>query len=261
MALFSRIAKLEAEGKKAALVTVVRVSGSTPREPGAKMIVLEDGAIDGTIGGGAVELAAIQNAREAIADGQPRYLEHKLTQELGMCCGGQVSLFIEPLLRSPPLVIFGAGHVGAALCRAASAAGFAVFVVDEREELTRPDLLTGAKGRTNELDDPAIPFGPETFVMVTTHDHALDQKLVERSLAKRHRWLGVIGSQRKAILTRERLAHKGFTAEQVAAVRCPVGLAIGAETPEEIAVSILAELIAVRRGRVPTHALETKART
>lgn len=258
MALFARIAALEAEGARAALVTVVRVTGSTPREAGAKMLVLEDGTTEGTIGGGRIEHEAIREAREAIASGSARFLEHKLTQELGMCCGGQVALFIEPIRTTPPLVIFGAGHVGRAVCRAGAAAGFSVHIVDEREDFLNDERVKDAKSKTSELDDSTLPFGAETFVLVTTHDHALDQRLVERCLTKPSRWLGLIGSRRKAHVTRERLAHKGFAPELIARVRCPVGLAIGAETPEEIAVSIVAELVAVRRGRASDVVLETK---
>lgn len=260
--LHRRIAELEAEGVAAAVVTVVRVTGSTPRNEGARMIVHADGSIEGTIGGGRVEQEAIEAARAAIADETPRFLEMKLTQELGMCCGGQVALFVEVIERAPRLLVFGAGHVGLALCRAASEAGFSVFVADERAELLTKERFPGAHGLHDDLEDPRLPFSPRTFVMVTTHDHALDQRLVEKSLKKPHRWLGLIGSRRKALLTRQRLEQKGFSAEEIASVRCPVGLAIGAETPAEIAVSILSELVAVRRGVVAGDApvLENKER-
>jgi xanthine dehydrogenase accessory factor len=130
----------------------------------------------------------------------------------------------------------------------AAAAGFVVHVADEREELLNATRLAEARALHDNLDDPALPYAHDTFVMVTTHDHALDQKLVEKILKQPHRWLGLIGSRRKAELTRQRLEHKGFNEADIARVRSPVGVAIGAETPEEIAVSILAELIAERRG-------------
>jgi xanthine dehydrogenase accessory factor len=246
--LHRRIAELEAANAPAAVVTVVRTAGSTPREMGARMLVLPSGAIEGTIGGGRVEQEAISEAQAALREGRPRYLEFKLTQELGMCCGGQVALFIEPLSPSPRLIVFGAGHVGAALVRLAAQAGFVVHVADEREELLDPRRLPEARRLHSELDDPELPFGSDAFIMVTTHDHALDQALVERALPKPHRWIGLIGSKRKAELTRQRLRHKGFSAEAVAMLRCPVGLAIRAETPEEIALAIAAELVLVRRG-------------
>jgi xanthine dehydrogenase accessory factor len=248
MSLFHRVAEIEASGGRAALVTVVRATGSTPRSPGARMLVHPDGRIEGTIGGGRIEEEAIREAIRAIADGSPRTVEHQLTQELGMCCGGSIALFIEPILPAPRLIIFGAGHVGAALSRMAAASGLVVHVADERDELLTPVRLPEARALHADLDDPAIPFSETAFVMITTHDHSLDQRLVEKALRRPFAWLGMIGSRRKALLTKERLEAKGFGAAEVARLRSPVGLAIGAETPEEIAVSILAEIVARRRG-------------
>src|SRR5262245_11479378 len=135
MSILSRIAELEESGRPAVMVTVVRASGSTPREPGARMIVFPDRSIEGTIGGGKIEEAAIEEAMAAFGDGRPRFLDFTLTAQLGMCCGGATSLFIEVIGRAPRLLIFGAGHVGGALSRMAVAAGFVVHVADEREEL------------------------------------------------------------------------------------------------------------------------------
>jgi len=255
-ATFRRVAEVEASGRPAAVVTVVRTVGSTPREAGARMIVLANGSSEGTIGGGRVEQEIIAAAREVIASGTSRLLEMKLTQELGMCCGGQMTLFVEALSSAPVLVIYGAGHVGRATARAAQAAGFRVHVVDERPELLSEVRLPGA-ALHHDLLDESIPLGPLTRVLVTTHDHGLDQKLVERVLSRAHGWVGLIGSRRKAEMTRQRLEAKSFAADDIAALRCPVGIAINAETPEEIAVSILGELVAVRRGAQPV--LETKS--
>ncbi len=246
--IFRRVAEIEAGGARAAVVTVVRATGSTPREPGARMLVHPDGSIEGTIGGGRIEQTAIEEALGAIEDQRPRFIEHKLTQELGMCCGGSIALFIEPVIAAPRLIVFGAGHVGTALTRMAAQAGFVVHVADEREELLSEARLPEARAIHPDLDDPGLPWSDEVFVMVTTHDHALDQRLVEKALKRPFRWLGMIGSRRKAHLTRERLRAKGFDEALIARVRSPVGVAIGAETPEEIAVSILGELIARRRG-------------
>ena len=258
--IFGRIAEIERSGGSAALVTVVRATGSTPREPGARMLVHADGSIEGTIGGGRIEQTAIEEAQGAIADQRPRFIEHKLTQELGMCCGGSIALFVEPIIAAPRLIVFGAGHVGTALVRMAAQAGFVVHVADERDELLQPARLPEARALHPDLDDPALPWSEAAFVMVTTHDHALDQRLVEKALQKPFRWLGLIGSARKALLTRERLHAKGFSEALIERVRSPAGLAIGAETPEEIAISILAEMIARRRGLALEGAtrLETK---
>lgn len=257
--IHARLVEIEGGDRGAVLVTVVRVSGSTPRAPGARMIVHPDGSIDGTIGGGRVEQVAIEAALATFEDQRPKVIDHQLTKELGMCCGGAVSLFVEPIGGQPKLIVFGAGHVGTALVRMASLAGFAVHVADEREELLAAERLPDARALYDDLDDPALPFGDGTYVMVTTHDHALDQRLVEKILKKPHRWLGLIGSRRKAAIMRERLGVKGFSAEQIASVRSPVGLAIAAETPEEIAVSILAELVTLRRNG-PIHTDDAGAR-
>ncbi len=245
--IHARIAEAEDSGEAAALVTVVGATGSTPRSPGARMLVFADGSIAGTIGGGTVEEQAIDAARKTLEDGRPQVLEYQLTKQLGMCCGGSVTLFVERIGGQPRLIVFGAGHVGTALTRVATLSGFAVHVADEREELLNAERLPDARALYDDLDDPALPYGDNTYVLVVTHDHALDQRLVEKVLKKPRRWLGMIGSRRKAKLMRERLETKGFDADAITSVRAPVGLAIAAETAEEIAVSILAELITVRR--------------
>ncbi len=262
--ILEQIAETSASGQPAVVITVVRATGSTPRGAGAKMLVRADGRTAGTIGGGRVEHSAIATAESVLAEGAPRLVEHKLTAELGMCCGGTVTLFFEPVLPADPLLIFGAGHVSVALCRQAAQAGFRVHVVDERQSLCTPERFGGATALHDLNDADDLPFCHRTFVVITTHDHALDQRLLERALRKPHRWLGVIGSARKAELTRQRLRHRGFEPEKIERVRCPIGLDIGAETPAEIAISILAELVAVRRERAidpGTPRLETKRST
>ena len=245
--ILRRIAELETEGTSCAVVTVVRVSGSTPRSAGAKMIVFKDGAIEGTIGGGKIEHRIISAAKETIETTRTNYLEFSLTNELGMCCGGKMAVFIEPMQVAPKLVIFGAGHVSAALSRMATHAGFIVHIADERTEWLTPERFPEARQLHDENDAIDIPSGDDCYIMITTHDHALDQALLEKRLRQPFRWIGVIGSQRKASMTYQRLRNKGFEERLVESVRIPVGLAISAETPEEIAVSILGELIAVRR--------------
>ena len=214
------------------------------------MLVHDGGALEGDLGED-LNGPARHAAERARTEQRSLYLED-----------GDRALFAAPIHTTPLLLIFGAGHVGAALCHAAAAAGFRVHVADEREQLLTPDRLPTAHRLHDDLQDPDLPFGPQTWVMITTHDHALDQRLLERGLRQDHRWIGVIGSRRKAELTRQRLAHRGFAEDVIARVRIPVGIAIGAETPEEIAVSILAELIASRRQVSVTNQprLERKAR-
>lgn len=249
-----RLAEIAHGPEPAALCTVTATRGSTPRKPGASMVVIADGSelgrIEGTIGGGAVEHQLRRLALEVVASTQPRTVEISLTKELGMCCGGSMTFFIESLRLRPPLVLFGAGHVGQAVCRVASTAGFDVTVADPREELLVTERLPDAAGLVDdwEREDMArLPFGPDAFVVVATHDHHIDQQIVERVLEQPFRWAALVGSQRKAMLTRERCLQKGIAQAQVERLRCPAGLDIGAETPEEIAVSIVAEMVQVRR--------------
>jgi xanthine dehydrogenase accessory factor len=249
-----RLSEIAAGDKPAALVTVVSTKGSTPRKAGASMVVIADGSelggLEGTIGGGAVEHLVRKAALEAIASGRPRHLEISLTKELAMCCGGSMSFFIDPLRLRPPLIVFGAGHVGQALCRVASTAGFDVTVADPREDLLVRERFPDAVELVDDYDRSdmeRVPFGPDAYVVVATHDHAVDQKIVELVLSRDFHWAALVGSQRKAVLTRERCLNKGISEDKIAKLRCPAGLDIGAETPEEIALSIVAEMVQVRR--------------
>ncbi len=238
----------------AALCIVTQTRGSTPRKAGASMVVVADGSalgfIEGTIGGGTVEHRVREEALAAIAQGVPRSVDFALTASLGMCCGGQMTIYVEPLRQKPPLFLFGAGHVGMALCAMASQAGFAVTVVDEREEMLTPARFPQAVALSDSMrpsDIAALPFGVDVFVVIATHDHQLDQHVAEHILRLPFRYAALVGSRRKAILTQERCKNKGIDEEIIKKLRCPAGLDIGAETPEEIAVSILGEMIAYRR--------------
>lgn len=250
----ARLAEIAAGTAPAALCTVVSTDGSTPRKAGASMVVIADGTelgrIEGTVGGGAVEHEVRRAAVEVIATTRPRLVEIALTAQLGMCCGGKMSVFIEALRTRPPLLLFGAGHLAQALCRMAAGAGFEVHVADPREELLRAERFPDAHGLVDdyEAEDLArLPFGPDAFVVVATHDHQRDQEIVERVLERPARYVALVGSQRKALLTRERCLNKGLDVASVERLKSPAGLDIGAETPEEIALSIVAEMVQVRR--------------
>lgn len=239
------------QGRAAALVTVVAVDGSAPRHSGARMLVLGDGRAVGTIGGGTFEHRVIAEALAAIEAGRPRRYAVHLTRDLGMCCGGQMEAFIEPLEARDRLVIHGAGHVGAATARLAHQLGFAVTVVDDRRELLgEADLPPEVDRREADprriLDE--LPRGPRAYHLVVTHLHALDQDLVERLLPLDLAWVGMIGSRTKVTRFLLRLKAAGVDEALLQRLCAPVGLDIGAETPEEIAVSICAELIRCRRG-------------
>ena len=251
--LWTEAARLAAAGVGFAWVTVVRTAGSTPRHVGAGMMVLED-QILGSIGGGRWEHTVTVAARAALAAGRSRAVRFHLTHELGMCCGGEMEVFIDVVTAPPPLVIFGAGHVALALAPLAHSIGFALWVIDELEEFASEARFPGAQ-LVHGFDTPswaqALPLGPRTSVLIATRDHAVDQQLLEALIGRELGWLGVIGSRGKAGRFRRRLEARGVAAERIARVRMPVGLDIGAETPEEIAVSIAAELIQVRHAGQP----------
>lgn len=248
-----RLATIVSQNLPAALCLVTETSGSTPRKAGARMVVIADGSdlgrIEGTIGGGVVEHEVRIRAVKCITTHKTEQFKVALTHELGMCCGGQMTIYVEPLRERLPCIIFGAGHIGLALGKSASQCGFDVHICDPRSELLNEERLPFAtlhsNYRSNDLDQ--LPFGADAFVVVATHSHQTDQELAEALLIKRTRYLALVGSKRKALMTEQRCINKGFTTEQVSHIRCPAGLDIGAETPEEIAISILSQMIQVKR--------------
>jgi xanthine dehydrogenase accessory factor len=248
--VLAEVARLEAAGEPFALVTVVRTAGSTPRKAGAKMIVRASGDPVGTIGGGRIELALIDDARAALAEGRPRLVRHHLTHELAMCCGGEVEAFIEPLGRHETLVLVGGGHINHALAEMGMRLGFALVVVDELERFADDARFPGA--RLVHDWEPAqwgVAVGAGTFIVIATRDHAVDQQVLEGlAAADAHpTYLGVIGSRGKMGRFRKRLEAKGIAPGWIEQVRGPIGMDVGAETPEEIAVAVAAELVGVRR--------------
>ena len=249
MDVLARAAQLSAEGRRFALVTVVRTAGSTPRKPGAKMLVTEDGEQCGTVGGGRIEQELAEEAKAALADGKPRMVKRHLTHELAMCCGGEMEAFIEPMGSAVRLILVGGGHINFALAAMAARVGFEVIVVDEKEEFASAERFPTAKRIVHDWE-PAhwgVGFDRDTYVVIATRDHAVDQKVIELLAGERPAYLGVVGSRGKLGRFRKRLEAKGVPAEWIELVRGPIGVDIGADTPEEIAVSVLAELIGVRR--------------
>ncbi len=237
-------------GQACALCTVVGIAGSTPRSGGARMLVMQDGTILGTVGGGAFEHRVIMEAQAAIQEGHPRRFAVHLTRDLGMCCGGAMETYIEPLKPREDVVIYGGGHVGAATAHLADALGFAVTVVDERSDWIEASRFPEgsncmeADPRTR-LDD--VPWGPHAYHLIVTHSHQLDQDLLEEVLPRQVGWLGMIGSRSKVAKFFVRLQAGGTDPALFRKLSAPVGLDIGAETPEEIAISIVAEMVRVRR--------------
>jgi xanthine dehydrogenase accessory factor len=248
--LFDALARWRREGRRFVLATVVETRGFTPRGPGAKMLV-GAGETHGTIGGGAIEDEVVREARGLLeGGGDSATLRRHLTRELGMCCGGEMAVFLEVMEPAPALVVFGAGHIAKPLAAVAAGCGFDVTVVDERAEWATEERFPTARLERRAPDLFAREWqttGAE-FAVVATHDHAVDQRVVQHLLERPLKFLGMIGSipkQRKFAL---RLKAHGFAEQAIARLYTPLGLAIGADTPEEIAVSAVAQMIAVRRG-------------
>ena len=255
MELYAQIAQLEAEGQAFVLATVIDSGGSTPQKPGSKMVVLPDGTVRGTVGGGAIEKQIIDAARELFdSTNSTQVIETHLTHDLGMCCGGKMKVFLERHAAVARLFIYGAGHVARELAALAKNVGFRVTVVDERPEWANRERFAEADELViRNPGDHALeqPGGGDCYFCITTHDHPLDQAVVEALLRKPSAYLGLIGSRRKAERFKMRLSAAGFSPDELARVRSPMGVAINALTPAEIAVSIVAELIERRRKDAP----------
>ncbi len=248
--LWRVLAEAAERGERVALATVTGVNGSAPRHSGARMVIWPDGRTEGTVGGGHFELKVIEAAHAALVAGVPRRYAVHLTRDLGMCCGGAMEVFIEPLRPVDRLVIFGAGHVARPTALFAREAGWAVTVVDDRDELNTEARFFGCE--RVESDPRAfartLAADPNTWVFIVTHDHALDQDVLETLVNRDYAWVGLIGSRAKITKFHLRLRAAGVSPERLARVSAPVGIDIGAETPEEIAISVLAELVRARRG-------------
>jgi xanthine dehydrogenase accessory factor len=221
------------------------------------MVVLSDGAIIGTIGGGRIEKEVIDATVALLAEGgaaRPKLLRYHLTHELAMCCGGEMEVFVEPLVPEPPLVVCGAGHVARALVPLARSVGFSPYVVDDLEELATPQRFPDAVEIVDSFDLrdwKGVPLDDNTYAVIVTRDHAQDQALLEQLIGRELAYLGLIGSRRKIEMFKQRLTAKGFDPARFERLRAPIGLDIGAQTPEEIAVSIVAELVQTRAARRP----------
>ena len=250
--LFEEMVRLARGNAPCALAIVIDSKGSAPRKAGAKMIVKGDGSSLGTIGGGKVEMEVIDAALAAIVRGTPATLSLALTEEYGHVCGGSLLVYVEPLGLAPRLVIVGAGHVGRALATVARFAGFRVIVSDERAEFAAKEQVPDAHGLFHgdaEKALAALPVDAGTFVVIASHSHELDFAAVRAALATPARYIGLIGSKRKREVLLKELKTEGFSAEDLARLYTPVGLPIGGDSPEEIAVSIVAQLIQKRTGR------------
>jgi xanthine dehydrogenase accessory factor len=258
--VFAAVADALERGEPAALVTIVSAIGSTPQRVGAKMLVFGDGRIVGTIGGGCYENDAFWKAREAITNRKPQLVHYELSddfaQETGLICGGQMDVYIEPIEPSPELYVIGAGHVGFHLARLAHEVGFRVRVVDDREKFANRERFPSAEEVITEdipawIQRTALPS--HAYVVIVTRGHTNDLDALRALAPKDLRYLGLIGSRAKVARIYDELTAHGTKAETLHHVHAPIGLDIGAVTPQEIAVSILAELIAVKHGKVKSR--------
>lgn len=254
MGLFERLAKLEREGGVGALVTVIKTQGSVPRREGSKMLVFPDGTIEGTIGGGEMEGRVIQEALDSLKDGRPRILQYAFVDpekgDVGVC-GGEIEVFVDPLSSNATLVVVGGGHVGKSVAYLAKWLGFRVVVCDDRPEFATPEAVPDADAYLAcPLEDlpSKMDIHEKTYVVLTTRGVDADVVSLPALLETRAAYIGVIGSRRRWETTAQKLHEMGLSAETISRITSPMGLEINAETPEEIALSILSEIVMIRRG-------------
>jgi xanthine dehydrogenase accessory factor len=254
MDIYEQIVQLRQLGRRGAGATIVTVRGSVPSFETAKMLIRDDGSIIGTVGGGCVEAEVWQAAREVMESEKPRTLTFNLNQnpkyDTGLVCGGTLDIFIEPVLPPALLYIFGAGHVALSLYQAARTAGFDVSIIDDRDSYANRERFPEAKEVIAEDFDQAMarlsPSEP-SYVVIVTRGHRDDMRVLRWAVQTQVRYIGMIGSKRKTITIFRELVKEGLPENLFERVHAPVGLDIGAITPEEIAVAITAELIAARR--------------
>ncbi len=247
--IYQKILDIQKKGEKAAICTVVSTKGSTPLKAGAKMIVWKDGRIFGTVGGGNLENKVILNAGKILNANTSQLFNHDLQTQHGMCCGGKLAIYIEPIMQNKRLYVFGAGHIGKAIVKYARDLDFEIFVIDDRKEIF-DDWDTGGYNKmivnfTEIL--PELPFNDFTFIVIATYEHSIDREILAYCIRQPHAYLGMIGSKRKINVTVKMMTSSGIASKkQLEKVRMPIGMAINAEDHHEIAISIVAELIKIK---------------
>ncbi len=269
MDIYEEIVRLRRDGRRAALATITNVRGSIPSFRTAKMLVRDDGSILGTIGGGCVEAEVWQAAREVIEQEKPRTLTFNLNQnpkyDTGLVCGGTLEIFVEPILPIPVLYLFGAGHVALNVYKIARLAGFDVVVVDDRDSYVNRERFPEARDIfADDFERVTSQLAPpeSAFLVIVTRGHRDDMRVLRWAVETPARYIGMIGSKRKVLTIYRELQNEGMPPEKFERVHAPVGLDLGAVTPEEIAVAVVAEMIAVRRGRIdalPSMKIEQQA--
>jgi xanthine dehydrogenase accessory factor len=252
---------------RAALATIVARAGSTPRKDPAKMLVYEDGRRTGTIGGGCMEAEVCRAALDVLRRGKPQLLKFDLTgddaEDGGLICGGTLEVHVEPIGPDPNLFIFGAGHVGRCVAAVAASVGFRITVVDDRIKYANRDLFPNAASLVvGEWEEAfrQLPVNESSYLLIVTRGHSHDLVCLRYALNSPARYVGLLGSRRKIKLFQEQLLAEGMDPRQFLRLHSPVGIEIGAETPEEIAVSIAAQLVAVRKNHLVAELSAAEAR-
>lgn len=247
--VLKKLQEISNSSDKAALCIIIDSSGSTPRKAGSKMIVYNDGRIVGTVGGGAIEKQVINDAIDQIKAKLPISKEYNLAQDLGMHCGGKMTVYIEPIINNFNLYIFGGGHIGRVLAKYSMDFGFKPTIIDERKEIVEQINLEGCSFVCEDykIAIDKLEFNNTTFVVIVTHRHVNDEGILEIIAKKDCKYLGMIGSKNKVALARKRFTENNLLLqEQLDKVDMPIGMKINAQTPEEIAISIIAKLIDVK---------------
>ena len=254
MDIYDEIVRLRKIGQKCAVATIVQVNGSIPSYESAKLLVREDGSMIGTVGGGCVEAEVWTAAREVIDTEKPRHLNFSLGQDAaydnGLICGGQLNIFVEPVIPQPKAFIFGGGHVSKSLSKVAALAGFATAIIDDREAFANKERFPEAEevyADEYERVFPQLEITSSSYLIIVTRGHRDDMRVLRWAVTTPARYISMIGSKRKTISVVKELEKEGLSREALEKIFAPMGLEIGAESPEEIAISVVAEMIALRR--------------
>src|SRR5438105_10421161 len=254
MDVYEEIARLRRLGQKCALATIVQVNGSIPSYESAKLLVRDDGSMIGTIGGGCVEAEVWNAAREVIETEKPKHLSFNLGQEAaydnGLICGGQLDIFVEPVIPPPHAFIFGAGHISKSLSKVAALAGFSTTIIDNRDAFANRQRFPEADeifAEEYEEVFPKLPINETSYIIIVTRGHRDDMRMLRWAVDTEARYISMIGSKRKVINVVNELEKEGVPRERMERIFAPMGFEIGAISPEEIAISVAAEMIAVRR--------------
>ncbi len=254
--IYQEMINVLSRGERAVLATIISSQGSTPRKAGAKMLIKEDGSFVGTVGGGGTEQKIRQKVDEVMKTGKSQIVRFDLSgkdEALEMLCGGQMEVYLEPIMPTEALYLFGAGHTSQSTAAIANMLGFRVIVIDPRPEYNNRDRFPDADSLVVEDYDNAfakLSVDEDSYIVIYTSGHVVDEQCLLFAVGTGAKYIGMIGSKKKAKEVKEHLRAKGISQQQLDRLHSPIGVEIDAETPEEIAISILAELVKVRRSSV-----------